>query len=197
MLLCAISCVAWFSDVRGREAKGTANDLGPLRIRLLVVQSNLHTLIVLSFSFYYRLRQKEVEKKLNRPAKLKNEFESNLCKETSWFLTMEDQKTVCLFRFQNIWLHQSNSPTKTWGRQRLKIFWRQRLCWLVNYVNTNLPWPQFLTLVIQGRERIVFLAQLVFFSVFSVMFSSVTPSLMHKLISCVSWGGIKDRTWFW
>ena len=26
--------LAWFSDVRGREAKGTANDLGRLRIRL-------------------------------------------------------------------------------------------------------------------------------------------------------------------
>ena len=67
-----------------------------------------------------------------------------------------------------MWPHQSNSPTKTWGRQRHKIFWRQRLCWLVKYVNTNLPWSQFLTLVIQsflknlGRERIVFPAQPVF-----------------------------------
>ena len=67
-----------------------------------------------------------------------------------------------------MWPHQSNSPTKTWGRQRHKIFWRQRLCWLVKYVNTNLPWSQFLTLVVQsflknlGRERIVFPAQPVF-----------------------------------
>ena len=67
-----------------------------------------------------------------------------------------------------MWPHQSNSPTKTWGRQRHKTFWRQRLCWLVKYVNTNLPWSQFLTLVIQsflknlGRERIVFPAQPVF-----------------------------------
>ena len=60
----------------------------------LVVQSNLHTPVVLSFFFYNRLRQKELEKKLNRPAKLSNEFESYLCKETSWFLTMEDQKPV-------------------------------------------------------------------------------------------------------
>ena len=42
----------------------------------LVVQSNLHTLVVLWLSFteefrtIFRLRQKELEKKLNRPAKL-------------------------------------------------------------------------------------------------------------------------------
>ena len=66
-------------------------------------------------------------------------------------------KTVCLFRFQNMWPHQSNSPTKTWGRQRHKIFWRQRLCclYLVRYVNTSLPWSQFLTLVIQGFKTLV------------------------------------------
>ena len=84
-------------------------------------------------------------------------------------------KTVCLFRFQNMWPHQSNSPTKTWGRQRHKIFWRQRLCWLVKYVNTNLPWSQFLTLVIQGFETLVGKElfsrhNLIFFCVFSDVF---------------------------
>ena len=82
---------------------------------------------------------------------------NHLCKETlrSGFRRWRIKKTVCLFRFQNMWPHQSNSPTKTWGRQRHKIFWRQRLCWLVKYVNINFPWSQFLKLVIQGFKTLV------------------------------------------
>ena len=146
MLFCAIRCVAWFSDVRGREAKGTANGLGRLRIRLLVVQSNLHNLVVLSVFFCLGFGRRNRKKKWTDQQNWAMNL-NHLCEETSWFLAMEDQNILCLFRFQNIWLHQSNSPTKTWGRQRFKIFWRQRLCWLVKYVNTNLPWSQFLTLI--------------------------------------------------
>ena len=72
----------------------------------LVVQSNLHTLVILSFTEEFRtifqLRQKELEK-LNRPTRRSIEFAScRFGKRTSWFLTMEDHKTVCLFYFQNI-----------------------------------------------------------------------------------------------
>ena len=168
MLFCTISCVAWFSDVRGREAKGTANDLGRLRIKLLVVQSNFHTLVVLSFFFCYRLRQKELEKNWTDQQNWAMNLNHIFVKRLRGFWRWRVKKIVCLFRFQNMWPHQSNSPTKAWGRQPLKIFWRQQPCWLVKYVNTNLPWSQFLTLVIQsflknlGRERIVFPAQPVF-----------------------------------
>ena len=124
----------------------------------LVVQSNWHTLVVLSFTegfrTIFRLREKELEKNWTDQQNWAMNL-NHLCKETFWFLTMENQKTVCIFRFQNILPHQSNSPTKTWGRQRHEIFWRQRLCWLVKYVNTNLPWSQFLTLVIQGFKTLV------------------------------------------
>ena len=124
----------------------------------LVVQSNLHTLVVLSFTegfrTIFRLREKELEKNWTDQQNWAMNL-NHLCKETFWFLTMENQKTVCIFRFQNILPHQSNSPTKTWRRQRHEIFWRQRLCWLVKYVNTNLPWYQFLTLVIQGFKTLV------------------------------------------
>ena len=194
-----ISCVAWFSDVRGGEAKGTANDLGRLRIRLLVVQSNLHTLVVLSFFFYYGLRQKELGK--NWPDQQNWAMNLNrLCKETlqSGFWRWRIKRTVCLFRFQNMWPQQSNSPTKTWGRQRHEIFWTQRLCWLVKFVNTNLPWSQFLTLVIQGFKTLVmkelFFRHNLVFSLFSEVFSSVKPSLWRKLISRVCWDGFKVRT---
>ena len=48
----------------------------------LVVQSNLHTLVVLSFtkgiSYYFPTSTEGTGKKLNRPAKLSNEFESSL-----------------------------------------------------------------------------------------------------------------------
>ena len=106
----------------------------------LVVQWNLHTLVVLSFTeeFHtiFRLRRKELEKT----------EQTSQTEQWIWIIS---------FRFQNMWPHQSNSPTKTWGRQPLKIFWRQRPCWLVKYVNTNLPWSQFLTLVIQGFKTLV------------------------------------------
>ena len=73
----------------------------------LVVQSNLHTLVVLSFteefSYYFPTSAEGTGKKLNRPARLSNEFESyRFCKRTSWFLTIGDKETVCLFRFQSI-----------------------------------------------------------------------------------------------
>ena len=46
------------------------------------IKINLHTLVILSFTeefrTIFRLRQKELEKILNRPAKLNNEFESSL-----------------------------------------------------------------------------------------------------------------------
>ena len=47
-------------------------------------------------SYYFPTLTEGTGKKLNRPAKLSNEFESYLCKETSWFLTMEGQKN-CMF----------------------------------------------------------------------------------------------------
>ena len=54
------------------------------------------------------------------------------------------------------------------------------------------------TLVIQGFKTLVvkelFSQHTLFFCLFSVMCSLVTPSLLRKLISCVSWGAIKDRT---
>ena len=168
----------------------------------LVVQSNLHTLVVLSFTegfrTIFRLREKELEKnwadQQNWAMNLNHIFVKRLRGFWRWTIT----KTVCLFRFQNMWPHQSNSPTKTWGRQRHKIFWRQRLCWLVKYVNTNLPWSQFLTLVIQSFKTLVvkelFSRHKLFFSLFSEMFSSVKPSLLRKLISRVSWDGFKIRT---
>ena len=123
----------------------------------LVVQSYLHTLVVLSFTeeFHtiFRLRRKELEK-TEQTSKIEQwiwiVFVKRLCGFRQWRI-----KKQRLFRFQNIWPHQSNSPTKTWGRQRHEIFWRQRLCWLVKYVNTNLPWSQFLTLVIQGFKTLV------------------------------------------
>ena len=168
-----------------RKMEGTCSGFSDLTFHFvkpycyvsLVVQANLHTLVVLSFTegfrTIFRLREKELEKNW---ADQQN-WAMNLnhrCKETFWFLTMENQKTVCIFRFQNILPHQSNSPTKTWGRQRHEIFWRQRLCWLVKYVNANLPWSQFLTLVIQGFKTLVvkelFSQQNLFFSVFSDVF---------------------------
>lgn len=125
----------------------------------LVVQLNLHTLVILSsteeFHTIFRLRQKELEKKLNRPAKLSNEFESIFVKRLRRFWRWRIKKTVCLLCFQNIWPHQSNSPTKTWGRERRKIFWRPRLRWSVKDVSAYLPWSQFLTLVIQGFKTLV------------------------------------------
>ena len=121
------------------------------------MQSNLHTLVVLSFTqeFHtiFRLRRKELEK-TEQTSKTEQwiwiVFVKRLCGFRRWRI-----KKQCLFRFQNIWPHQSNSPTKTWGRQRHEIFWRQRLCWLVKYVNTNLSRSQFLTLVIQGFKTLV------------------------------------------
>ena len=63
----------------------------------LVVQSNLHTLVVLSFTeeFHtiFRLRQRELEKNWTDQQNWAMNL-NRLCKDTLWFLTMEDQKTV-------------------------------------------------------------------------------------------------------
>ena len=122
----------------------------------LVVQSNLHTLVVLSFTEeFHTIFERRNWKKTEQTRKTKQWIWIIFVKRLRGFWRWRVKKIVCLFRFQNMWPHQSNSPTKTWGRQPLKIFWRQQPCWLVKYVNTNLPWSQFLTLVIQGFKTLV------------------------------------------
>ena len=129
------------------------------------IKINLHTLVILSFTeefrTIFRLRQKELEKKTEQTSKTE---------QWIWIIFVKRRwrfKKLCLFRFQNMWPHQSYSPAKTRGRQRHEIFWRQRLCWLVKYVNTNLPWSQFLTLVV---KELFFGHNLFFFSVFRDVF---------------------------
>ena len=62
---------------------------------------------------------------------------NHLCKETSWFLTMEDQKTV-YSAFKICDLIKATNPRGK-GRQRHKLFLRQRLRWSVKYVGDYLP----------------------------------------------------------
>ena len=124
----------------------------------LVVQSNLHTLVVFSFTEEFStidFGRRNWKKNWTEQQNWAMNYNHIFVKRLRGFWRWRIKTTVCLFRFQNMWPHQSNSPTKTWGRQRHKIFWRQRLCWLVKYVNTNLPWSQFLTLVIQGFKTLV------------------------------------------
>ena len=64
---------------------------------------------------------------------------NHLCKETSWFLTMEDQKTVFipLSKYVHDLIKATNPRGR--GRQRHKLFLRQRLRWSVKYVGDYLP----------------------------------------------------------
>ena len=175
--------VGWLGEKNGRDCSGFS-DLAfhfvkPYCYVSLVEQSNLHTLVVLSFTegfrTIFRHREKELEKNWTDQQNWAMNLNHIFVKRLRGFWRWRVKKTVCLFRFQNMWPHQSNSPTKTWGRQPLKIFWRQQPCWLVKYVNTNLPWSQFLTLVIQGFETLVGKElfsrhNLIFFCVFSDVF---------------------------
>ena len=91
----------WLVKKNGRDCSGFS-DLAfhfvkPYCYVSLVVQSNLHTLVVLSFTeeFHttFRLRQRELEKNWTDQQNWAMNL-NRLCKDTLWFLTMEDQKTV-------------------------------------------------------------------------------------------------------
>ena len=92
----------------------------------LVVQSNLHTLVILSFTEEFRtifqLRQKELEK-LNRTTRRSIEFEScRFCKRTSWFLTIEITKLCVYSAFRTSDLIKATHPRRPEEGSVVKYF---------------------------------------------------------------------------
>ena len=169
----------------------------------LVVQSNWRTLVVLSFTEGFRtifqLREKELGKNWTDQQNWAMNLNHIFVKRLRGFWRWRVKKIVCLYSAFKICdlikathlqrpeegsllkYFEDNNPAGQWSMLILICLDLSSWHWLFKALK---PWS--------GKN--CFPGTTWFFSVFSVMFSSVTPSLLHKLISCVSWDGIKDKT---